>query len=157
MSNCQCSTILASSCRNPLILCGEVRLFHRTRGFRALGQNRFESFIALRCFSMLSMTRTLIVSGANTRPGAEVCSTGKSAHIQTDFRQNHLSAAPGDAGNLAKSRNRRYVFIHVILNQFVQVGDSSVQIIDMVYHLRQQFSLQRRGDSLNRRNKLPQL
>lgn len=46
MSNCQSGAILASPCGNPLILCREVRLFHRTRGFRALGQNRFEGFIS---------------------------------------------------------------------------------------------------------------
>ena len=43
-------------------------------------------------------------------------STGKSAHIQTNFRQNHLGAAPGDARNIAKSSNCRFIFIHVILN-----------------------------------------
>ena len=63
--------------------------------------------------------------------------TGKSAHIQTDFRQNHLGAAPGDTGNIAKSSNRRFIFVHVILYQFIQVGNTPGQIIDMVYNLRQ--------------------
>ena len=83
-------------------------------------------------------------------------STGKSAHIQPDFRQNHLGAATGDAGNIAKSGNRRFIFIHVILNQLVQVGNTSIQIVDMIYDLRQQLSLQRCGDSLNSRHKLSQ-
>ena len=83
-------------------------------------------------------------------------STGKSAHIQADFRQKHLGAAAGDAENIAKSDNHRFIFIHVILNQFVQVGNTSIQIVDMIYALRQPLSLQRCGDSLDGRHKLSQ-
>ena len=82
--------------------------------------------------------------------------TGKSAHIQTDFCQNYLCAAPGDTGNIAKGSNRRFIFSHVILYEFIQVGNAPGQIVDMIYDLRQQFSLQRCGNPFNGRHELSQ-
>ena len=113
MCNRKCGTVLTSSCGDPLVLRREIRPFYRTCRFCTLGQNRLERFVAFCCFPVLSPSCALAVAGANPSPGTKMGGTGESAHIQTDFRQNHLSAAPGYTGNIAKGSNRRCILVHV--------------------------------------------
>lgn len=47
MSDCKCSTVLASPCCDPLVLRREIRPFYRTCRFCALGQNRLERLVSL--------------------------------------------------------------------------------------------------------------
>ena len=78
-----------------------------------------------------------------------MCSTGKSAHIQTNFSENHFRTASGDTGNVAQSSDCHLVFCHVILHQLVQIGNSPVQIIDMIYEKNPVEDLTLVTDSIN--------
>ena len=78
-----------------------------------------------------------------------MCRTGESAHIQSNFRQNNFCTSSGNARDFVYCLNRCFIFGHILLHQLIQFTNPTVQVINMIDNLRQQFSLQRCGNSFD--------
>ena len=97
MGDCKRGSIFATSSRNSLVLCKEIRTLYGFCRLCTLRQNRFECLISFRRLTMFSSSCALVVTGTDTSPWAEMCCTGESAHIQSNFRQNNFCTSSGNA------------------------------------------------------------
>lgn len=99
---------------NALVLCVKIRVFYLPGRFRALGQHGLEGFIALVRSAVLPLPRTLMVARRHPCPGTQVGGTGEPLHIQPNLCQDHLGAAPGNAGDLVDGVQSLGILCHIL-------------------------------------------
>lgn len=68
MGDCKRGSIFATSSRNSLVLCKEIRTLYGFCRLCTLRQNRFECLISFRRFTMFSSSCALVVTGTDTSP-----------------------------------------------------------------------------------------
>jgi len=82
-----------------------------------------------------------MVARTDPGPGTQMGVRGEMAHVSTNFRQDDLRATLTDSGYLAERLDIRLGLRHVRFRHPVQLMDTTVQVIDVVENLGQQFPL----------------
>src|SRR6266850_1691888 len=93
------SLLLATVGGDPMILRLEVLVFGTRRPMRRFDQRMSQPAATFARFAIAALARRLVVARAHARPRSQVFSSGKAAHVPTNFRQHHFGKLSTDARN----------------------------------------------------------
>ncbi len=98
MGNGNNRAVFTPSGSNTLVLSGKIGAFHISGRLCALDQDRFQSLVALCCFSVPAFACAFVISRADASPGGNVVCAGKASHICINLRKDDLRTALSDSG-----------------------------------------------------------